>query len=116
MIGADPFVEVSLYVPDCAAISSALFASSTPSAPPSPSNNNSLMPTTTLRTSVVKNNSFNPVWDETLVLKFEILGDMMDLAFVRFEVRDRELSGGGEGGCMGVFCAALASMREGESH
>jgi phosphatidylinositol phospholipase C delta len=62
------------------------------------------------RTSTVKNNGFNPVWDETLSLPFEVLGDMRELVFVRFAVRE---DGDDENEALAVHCVSLACLREG---
>jgi hypothetical protein len=42
------------------------------------------------RTSVVKKNGFNSVWKEELCITFDCVGDMMDLVFVRFVVRQED--------------------------
>jgi phosphatidylinositol phospholipase C delta len=92
----DPYVEVSVHFPDWG-----LF-----SAPP--------VSTSALqvssRTSTVKNNGFNPVWEETLSLPFEVLGDMRELVFVRFAVREE---GDDENEALAVHCVSLACLREG---
>lgn len=43
---------------------------------------------TKARTRTIDDNGFNPVWDETLALSFDMVKGMEDLGFVRFEVRD----------------------------
>ena len=37
---------------------------------------------------VVKNNGFNPVWDSPFQLPFDCAGDMKDLVFVKFAVKE----------------------------
>jgi phosphatidylinositol phospholipase C delta len=59
---------------------------------------------------VVKNNGFNPIWENQLALPFEVVGGMKELVFVRFAVKDA----GGEGDDVGVYCASLACLKEGE--
>jgi phosphatidylinositol phospholipase C, delta len=79
---------------------------------PGPAPLPSVMPgkTVSAKTSVVKNNGFNPVWEETLQLPFECVGDMMDLIFVRFvvECEDRD-----EDQPLAVYCASLGSLARG---
>ncbi|KAF8625857.1 hypothetical protein AX17_006753 [Amanita inopinata Kibby_2008] len=67
----------------------------------------------TYRTSVVKNNGFNPVWEETIRIPFECVGDMWDLVFVRFVVRqeDRE-----DEDALAVYCVSLGSLAHGYRH
>ena len=62
------------------------------------------------RTSTVKNNGFNPIWEETLSLPFHVLGDMRELVFVRFAVRE---DGDDENEALAVHCVSLACLREG---
>lgn len=92
----NPYVEVSVHLPDWGLYS----------APP--------VSTSALqvsnRTSTVRNNGFNPVWDETLSLPFHVLGDMRELVFVRFAVRE---DGEDEREALAVHCVSLACLREG---
>ena len=78
---------------------------------------NSGMSGTPLKTSVVKNNGFNPSWEETLLLPFEVLGGMKELVFLRVEVKDERggmsVPGMGGDGLCGVWCAGLGSVGEG---
>ena len=67
--------------------------------------------TVSLRTGVVKNNGFNPVWEEKLSLPFDLMGDMKDLVFVRFEVKEED---GNENHPVGVYCVSLGSLLMGE--
>jgi phosphatidylinositol phospholipase C, delta len=67
--------------------------------------------TVSQRTGVVKNNGFNPVWEEKLSLPFDLMGDMKDLVFVRFEVREED---GSEDHPVGVYCISLGSLLMGE--
>lgn len=92
----DPFVEVSIHVPDWPH-----------------QGTTAVEPARTLsyRTGVVKNNGFNPVWEETLHIPFDCVGDMRDLIFVRFVVRqgDRE-----DVEPLAVYSASLGSLGHGE--
>jgi phosphatidylinositol phospholipase C delta len=115
----DPVVEVSLHVPDW---TSAPFLPATqetagakyvPSsgqagAAPGPSTGRSIM----FRTAAVKNNGFNPVWEEHCSLPFDCVGDMTELAFVKFTVKDDGDSDDSEP--IAVYCTSLKNLREGE--
>jgi phosphatidylinositol phospholipase C delta len=92
----DPYVEVSLHLPDWG-----LYSSPPTSASPFQ---------VSYRTSGVKNNGFNPVWEEALSLPFEVVGDMRELVFVRFAVRQ---DGDDEREPLAVHCVSLACLREG---
>ena len=92
----DPYVEVSVHFPDWGLFSSP------------PVSTSALQ--VSYRTSTVKNNGFNPVWEETLSLPFEVLGDMRELVFVRFAVRE---DGNVENEALAVHCVSLACLREG---
>ena len=66
------------------------------------------------RTSVVKKNGFNPVWEEKLCITFDCVGgDMMDLVFVRFVVRQEKDKDGEEP--LAVYCASMGSLQCGMS-
>lgn len=60
------------------------------------------------RTSVVKKNGFNPVWEEKLCIAFDCVGDMMDLVFVRFVVKQEDKDGEEP---LAVYCASLGSLQ-----
>jgi phosphatidylinositol phospholipase C delta len=66
------------------------------------------------RTSVVKKNGFNPVWEEKLNIRFDCVGDMMDLVFVRFVVRQEKDKDGEEP--LAVYCASMGSLQFGYRH
>lgn len=63
------------------------------------------------RTVPVRNNGFNPVWDEHLSVPFDLVGDMLDLVFVRFAVK-RDGSDLEEP--LAVYCASLGSLNMGK--
>ncbi|KAJ7178183.1 1-phosphatidylinositol-4,5-bisphosphate phosphodiesterase 1 [Mycena filopes] len=96
----DPFVEVSLHAPDWSGFPDA----------PVPGTG-----TLVYRTSAVKHNGFNPVWEETLRIPFACVGDMRELVFVRFAVR-QDVSGRDEEEPLAVFCASLACLQQGYRH
>ncbi|KAI0258582.1 1-phosphatidylinositol-4,5-bisphosphate phosphodiesterase 1 [Gloeopeniophorella convolvens] len=97
----DPCVEVSVHFPDWGLCSVA------PTSAPASALQVSY------RTSAVKNNGFNPVWEESLSLPFEVVGDMRELVFVRFAVRE---DGDVEREALAVHCVSLACLREGFRH
>ncbi|KAI6098556.1 PLC-like phosphodiesterase [Pisolithus sp. B1] len=108
----DPYVEVSIYTPDWTHFSSSSPSSGSSSPPtPSGSNGSSTTRAITARTSSVKNNGFNPVWQESLRLTFECAANLLDLVFVRFTVlRDGE----NDGEPIAVYCVNLASLAMGK--
>ena len=111
----DPYVEVSLHVPDWTHEDEA-FVPHTPNGVDGglnyspPTTNPSTARTITYRTGVVKNNGFNPVWEENLRIPFDCVADMKELIFVRFAVRQ-----GGQDveEPIAVFCASLGSLQRG---
>lgn len=105
----DPYVEVSIYTPDWAYTTS----SPSPGTPTSPSNGTSISRVITARTGSVKNNGFNPVWQENLRLTFSSVANLFDLVFVRFTVlRDGE----NEDEPIAVYCVSLGSLAMGYRH
>ena len=80
--------------------------------PPLPSSSTTaLARSISSRTSVVKKNGFNPVWEEKLCITFDCVGDMMDLVFVRFVVRQEKDKDGEEP--LAVYCASMGSLQFG---
>lgn len=63
----------------------------------------------TYRTTAVKNNGFNPVWEESVSIPFSCVGDMWDLIFVKFAVMDDD----DDNDALAVYCASLGSLRQG---
>lgn len=135
----DPYVEVTLYIPDWPIVSEAKRkekgkekekvqvkdpqdlsvndddhpAHSRPSTPPLPSAigiASTPSRTVSSRTSVVRKNGFNPVWEEKLSIPFDCVGDMMDLIFVRFVVRQEDKDTEEP---LAVYCASLGSLQLG---
>ncbi|KAA1474582.1 1-phosphatidylinositol-4,5-bisphosphate phosphodiesterase 1 [Dentipellis sp. KUC8613] len=112
----DPYVEVSVHVPDwthspLAQDAAAARADGTPSVAPGLAAAPARM--VSYRTSVVKNNGFNPVWEEALSLPFDCVGDMRELVFVRFAVKEE---GEDEKEPLAVYCISLGSLQEGFRH
>ncbi|KAG9121312.1 Phospholipase C [Ceratobasidium sp. 392] len=66
----------------------------------------------TYRTTAVKNNGFSPVWEESVSIPFTCVGDMWDLAFVKFAVWDDD----DLDNPLAVYCASLGSLRQGYRH
>ncbi|KAF7979800.1 hypothetical protein HWV62_40854 [Athelia sp. TMB] len=141
----DPFVEVSIHVPDwthspylpsaedqaaytapnAPTTSVTTIAASLPSESPSGSpgatptaapatNVNSSARAVTYRTGVVKNNGFNPLWQEDLHFPFDCVGEMMDLVFVKFTVRHDGRKDEDEP--LAIYCASLGSLHQGYRH
>lgn len=65
------------------------------------------------RTGVIKNNGFNPVWEELLSITFDVVGDMKDLVFVRFTIRD-EGDDDEKSRPIAVYCSSLGGLRQGK--
>ena len=85
----DPYVEVSLLVPDWTHspfLPSESDANYTPASGPQAGGATSARVVSN-KTKVVKNNGFNPIWDESFSLPFDCVGDMKDLVFLKFAVR-----------------------------
>jgi phosphatidylinositol phospholipase C, delta len=110
----DPFVEVSLLIPDWThspfQTETALSDYSSPTSPGAAMS--SAARTITYRTGVVKNNGFNPVWEEALSIPFDCVGEMKDLIFVKFDVKEDD---GEEHSPLAVYCSSLGSLEEGSS-
>jgi phosphatidylinositol phospholipase C, delta len=64
-------------------------------------------------TSTVKNNGFNPVWEEKLSIPFACVEDMKELIFVQFAVRHSERE---DVEPLAQFCASLGCLRPGYRH
>ncbi|KDR75207.1 hypothetical protein GALMADRAFT_157070 [Galerina marginata CBS 339.88] len=138
----DPYVEVTLYVPDwpvvldhktkekerekekgkdrvrhhqrpttptaaVAAAAATVLPIAVPAASPTPGH------AVSSRTSVVRKNGWNPVWEEKLRIPFDCVGDMMDLIFVRFVVRQEDKDAVEP---LAVYCGSLGSLQHGYRH
>ncbi|KAF7343265.1 Phosphoinositide phospholipase C [Mycena venus] len=111
-VSVDPFVEVSLHAPDWSGFlqSPNRRISRTPPSSPSASSTSAIV----YRTSSVKNNGFNPVWEEKLRIPFSCVGEMMDLVFVKFAVKQDGSKDDDEP--LAVYCASLACLQQGYRH
>ncbi|KAH7910331.1 PLC-like phosphodiesterase [Hygrophoropsis aurantiaca] len=106
----DPYVEVSIHIPDWTHSpypneSTISLGQSPPTSTPS------LI--ATYRTNAVKNNGFNPVWQESMRIPFDCVGGMQDLIFVRFAVRR---DGENDDEPIAVYCVSLGSLAMGYRH
>ncbi|OAX39023.1 PLC-like phosphodiesterase [Rhizopogon vinicolor AM-OR11-026] len=86
---------------------------SSSSATPSPSPSGSTGRLVTRHTSAVKNNAFNPVWQEVRSLPFDCVRGMLDLIFVRFSVLS---DGESDAEPIAVYCISLGSLAMGYRH
>ncbi|KAG9103442.1 Phospholipase C [Ceratobasidium sp. 370] len=118
----DPLVEVSLHVPDWPTA-----PTQDPGSPPSKNASGTSgkkaessgkksdaksSERRTYRTTAVKNNGFNPVWEESVSIPFTCVGDMWDLVFVKFTVLDDD----DDDEPLALYCASLGSLRQGYRH
>jgi phosphatidylinositol phospholipase C delta len=108
----DPYIEISLHVPEWT--SSPFLPQSTKAdgvtySPSSSATANAVSSARTLsvRTAVVKNNGFNPMWHETFSIPFDCVGNMKELIFVEFAVRHQN------GDLLGMSCTSLACLERG---
>ncbi|KAI0634387.1 1-phosphatidylinositol-4,5-bisphosphate phosphodiesterase 1 [Trametes polyzona] len=112
----DPFVEVSIHIPDWTH-SPFLPEKAAADAYSPPTTGNIVEATSartvTCRTGVVKNNGFNPVWEQQICLPFDLVGDMKDLVFVRFSVKQENKE---DDEPLAVYCASLGSLNLGYRH
>lgn len=111
----NPYVEVSLHIPDWPQASAPVPPESALFNPHAGLTGETQVAATSARTvscrtSIVKNNGFNPMWDEQLSLPFDLVGDMRDLVFVRFAVRQ---DGASDEEPLAVYCASLGSLNLG---
>ncbi|KAJ3900152.1 1-phosphatidylinositol-4,5-bisphosphate phosphodiesterase 1 [Lentinula edodes] len=106
----NPYVQVTIHVPDWPTPPSV--------GPPSPASGyfptNPRFPrSTSYCTSVVKNNGFNPVWEENMRIPFTCVGDMKDLIYVNFAVRHTERE---DVEPLAQFFASLGCLQHGYRH
>lgn len=66
------------------------------------------------KTGVIKNNGFNPIWEENLKLKFEVAGDMLDLVFLKLSARDEDVDD--DEHALALYCTSLGSLKQGTFH
>lgn len=111
-------MEVSLHIPDWSHSPFLPESATTAGARYSPSvdataTGVSSARTISLRTSVIKNNSFNPMWQEGLSLPFDCVGDMKELIFVEFVVRRQAGKLAENEEPLGVYCVPLSCLEQG---
>ncbi|KAH9931556.1 PLC-like phosphodiesterase [Fomitopsis serialis] len=123
----DPFIEVSLHIPDWTEAPhhvpppplprSRRTSQTAPDTPPAdvkdPLTAVTSARTVVQRTVVVKNNGFNPVWEQQLSIPFDVTGEMQELIFVRFAVKQEGLA---DEEPLAVYCASLGSLNMGYRH
>ncbi|KIY42849.1 PLC-like phosphodiesterase [Fistulina hepatica ATCC 64428] len=110
----DPFVELSVFTPDW---DNRLSGSPPHSqvdveAPRDRSGSVSSQPRR-YRTSVVKNNGFNPVWEESFCLPFLCQGGMMDLVFLKILIKREDKE---DEEPVALHCSSLGSLARGYRH
>ncbi|KAL1742013.1 PLC-like phosphodiesterase [Schizophyllum fasciatum] len=116
---ADPFVEVSLHIPDWshAPFLPAKDETQTTYSPATDATKTdpATARTVSLRTQVVKNNGFNPRWEEELCLPFDCVGDMRELIFVEFAVRQKGKDDDDDRP-LAMYCVPLGCLEQGFRH
>ncbi|TRM67130.1 PLC-like phosphodiesterase [Schizophyllum amplum] len=116
---ADPFVEVSLHIPDWSHApflpakdeAQTAYSPSTEATKTDPASAR----TVSLRTKVIKNNGFNPMWQEELCLPFDCVGDMKELIFVEFAVRQKGKDDEDDKP-LAMYCVPLGCLEQGFRH
>ncbi|KAF5328373.1 hypothetical protein D9619_013248 [Psilocybe cf. subviscida] len=113
----DPYVQVSLHIPDWS--HSPFLPESTSGATYSPPSDATIASTSSARTvsfntPAVKDNGFNPVWQTELCLPFDCVGDMKELIFVEFAVRQEGKDLDEEP--IGIYCVPLGCLNKGFRH
>lgn len=97
-------MEASIHVPD-------LILETTSAGPQSPPIASSSTDVPKYRTRVVAYNTYNPRWGDTLKLRFDTYDSMLDLSFLRIEVKNQ--ISGSDDVTIGHFCASLGSLEPG---
>ncbi|KAF8226708.1 PLC-like phosphodiesterase [Tricholoma matsutake] len=107
----DPFVQVSVYIPDW---THTPFIQSSEDAPLTLTSASVEAHTVSASSKAVKNNGFNPVWQEKLSLPFDCVGDMRELVFVQFAVR--QAGSAEEHEPLAMYCTPLRCLESGYRH
>ena len=97
----DPYVRIEVHLPT--------WPTSAMTAAPVKNNGDRGLKT---KTSAIRNNGFNPRWDETLELDFDVLGGMTEFIFVRFTIKDQDVD---RDNWIGMYCACLKTLELGEN-
>lgn len=108
----DPFVEISLHVPEWTSSQFLLEPTKaagivSSSASGATANAASSARTLSVHTTVVKNNGFNPRWRESFSIPFDCVGNMKELIFVEFVARHHN------GDLLGMYCTPLSCVAQG---
>ncbi|KAH6916918.1 1-phosphatidylinositol-4,5-bisphosphate phosphodiesterase 1 [Coprinopsis sp. MPI-PUGE-AT-0042] len=117
----DPYVEVSLYIPDWTHSPFLPKTADQEGAEYKPPTDNKLgqeastARTVTYNTKAVVDNGFNPAWNETLHLPFDCVGDMKDMIFVNFAVRQAGKDDDDDEP-LAIYCMPLGSINQGYRH
>jgi phosphatidylinositol phospholipase C delta len=98
-------VEASILVPEL----SVEIDSTIPQTPSTASGTTDILK---YRTRVVAYNTYNPRWNDTLNLRFDTYNSMLDLCFLRIEVKNQISVS--EDVTVAHFCASLGSLELGE--
>lgn len=99
------YVEASILVPEL----SVEVDSTIPQTPSTASGTTDILK---YRTRVVAYNTYNPRWNDTLNLRFDTYDSMLDLCFLRIEVKNQISVS--EDATVAHFCASLGSLERGE--
>ncbi|KAJ7636012.1 PLC-like phosphodiesterase [Mycena polygramma] len=98
----DPYIEVELHIPAW---------SNSPFLPDDKSYKH--IPPSDADSGPVKNNGFNPMWQEELCLPFDCIGNMTDLIFVEFIVKQDKKP---DAEPLASYIAPLSSLQHGFRH
>ncbi|KAJ3984853.1 PLC-like phosphodiesterase [Lentinula detonsa] len=124
----DPFVEVSIHIPlwthSPFVENEAEGAEGVTYSPPSDiptsqtiqkNTQHTTAKTVSFSTASVKNNGFNPVWQEELCLPFDCVGDMTDLIFVKFAIKQerKKVKDETDEAPIALYCCSLGSLERG---
>ena len=110
----DPYVEVSIHVPEWHLLQRAPGSGSGRDSPFE--SGEPAAKRVFVRTGTVRANGFNPVWEERLRIPFSVAGgeDMYDLIFVRFEVKQEAGTADEDDMPLAVYCSSLGALARGK--
>ncbi|KAJ7026291.1 1-phosphatidylinositol-4,5-bisphosphate phosphodiesterase 1 [Mycena alexandri] len=111
----DPLVEVALHIPTWSESPFLPKNKGYAHIPPTDASSGSgtSARTITFSTGAVKNNGFNPMWQEELCLPFDCVGGMKDLIFVEFIVKQDKKR---DAEPLASYIAPLSSLKHGFRH
>ncbi|KAJ7180437.1 1-phosphatidylinositol-4,5-bisphosphate phosphodiesterase 1 [Mycena filopes] len=111
----DPFVEVVLHIPSWSESPFLPDDKGYAHIPPSDATGGSGTSARTISfsTGPVKNNGFNPLWNEETCLPFDLVGSMKELIFVEFIVKQDKKR---EADPLASYIAPLSSLKHGFRH